>query len=88
MGQSKAEFLEQFGGDYGYADAPRGIDDLRAAEFKRLEGVISHPFQFIRENFKLNLLVPVKMKTKLFNVFVILIRIHSFIGNFEFCCCG
>jgi hypothetical protein len=63
MGQSKAEFLEQFGGDYGYPDAPRGIDDLRAAEFKRLEGVISRPSQFIRENLKLNLLVPVKMKT-------------------------
>ncbi|XP_020394925.1 molybdenum cofactor sulfurase isoform X1 [Zea mays] len=40
MGQSKAEFLEQFGGDYGYPDAPRGIDDLRAAEFKRLEGMV------------------------------------------------
>ncbi|XP_066370368.1 molybdenum cofactor sulfurase isoform X1 [Miscanthus floridulus] len=38
MGQSKAEFLEKFGGDYGYPDAPRGIDELRAAEFKRLEG--------------------------------------------------
>jgi len=40
MGQSKAEFLEQFGGDYGYPDAPRGIDELRAAEFKRLEGMV------------------------------------------------
>jgi len=48
MGQSKAEFLEKFGGDYGYPDAPRGIDELRAAEFKRLEGVISRPTQFIR----------------------------------------
>lgn len=40
MDQSKAEFLEQFGGDYGYPDAPRGIDELRAAEFKRLEGMV------------------------------------------------
>ncbi|CAN6173194.1 unnamed protein product [Urochloa humidicola] len=40
MGQSKEEFLEQFGGDYGYPDAPRGIDELRAADFKRLEGMV------------------------------------------------
>ncbi|PWZ07878.1 Molybdenum cofactor sulfurase [Zea mays] len=40
MDQSKAEFLKQFGGDYGYPDAPRGIDELRAAEFKRLEGMV------------------------------------------------
>nr|CAB3468709.1 unnamed protein product [Digitaria exilis] len=40
MGQSKEEFLEQFGGDYGYPDAPQGIDDLRAADFKRLEGMV------------------------------------------------
>ncbi|TVU08500.1 hypothetical protein EJB05_41905 [Eragrostis curvula] len=40
MEQSKAEFLEQFGADYGYPDAPRGIDELRATEFKRLEGTV------------------------------------------------
>nr|CAB3471132.1 unnamed protein product [Digitaria exilis] len=40
MGQRKEEFLEQFGGDYGYPDAPRGIDELRAADFKRLEGMV------------------------------------------------
>jgi len=40
MAQSKEEFLEQFGGDYGYPDAPRGIDELRAADFKRLEGMV------------------------------------------------
>jgi hypothetical protein len=34
MAQSKEEFLEQFGGDYGYPDAPRGNDELRAAGFK------------------------------------------------------
>jgi hypothetical protein len=70
MDQSKAEFLEQFGGDYGYPDAPRGIDELRAAEFKRLEGVISRPSQFIRENYELNLSALVKMKDKSFLMFV------------------
>lgn len=40
MEQSKAEFLKQFGADYGYPDAPRGIDDMRATEFKRLEGTV------------------------------------------------
>ncbi|XP_062229533.1 molybdenum cofactor sulfurase [Phragmites australis] len=40
MEQSKAEFLEQFGRDYGYPDAPRGIDEMRATEFKRLEGMV------------------------------------------------
>ena len=38
MDQSKEEFLEQFGADYGYPDAPRGVDEMRAADFKRLEG--------------------------------------------------
>jgi hypothetical protein len=38
MDQSKEEFLERFGADYGYPDAPRGVDEMRAAEFKRLEG--------------------------------------------------
>lgn len=41
MEQSKAEFLEQFGADYGYSDAPRGIDEIRVTEFKRLEGANS-----------------------------------------------
>lgn len=70
MGQSKAEFLEHFGGEYGYPDAPRGIDELRAVEFKRLEGVISRPSQFTRENFKLNLLVLVKLKDTRFLMLV------------------
>jgi hypothetical protein len=82
MDQSKAEFLEQFGGDYGYPDAPRGIDELRAAEFKRLEGVISRPSQFIRENYELNLSALVKMKDKSFLMFVPFSQ--SFIGNFSF----
>lgn len=57
MEQSKEEFLEQFGGDYGYPEAPRGIDELRAADFKRLEGVIPRSSRFVGENSKLNLLV-------------------------------
>jgi hypothetical protein len=50
MDQSKEEFLEQFGADYGYPDAPRGVDEMRAADFKRLEGanrftlLSIHPF--------------------------------------------
>ncbi|KAK3131055.1 hypothetical protein QOZ80_6BG0501430 [Eleusine coracana subsp. coracana] len=40
MEQSKAEFLEQFRADYGYPDAPRGIDEMRSTEFKRLEGTV------------------------------------------------
>jgi molybdenum cofactor sulfurtransferase len=38
MDQSREEFLERFGADYGYPDAPRGVDEMRAADFKRLEG--------------------------------------------------
>lgn len=38
MEVSKEEFLRQFGGDYGYPGAPKGVDEMRAAEFKRLEG--------------------------------------------------
>ncbi|XP_048546129.1 molybdenum cofactor sulfurase [Triticum urartu] len=40
MEQSREEFLEQFGGDYGYPDAPRGVDQMRAADFKRLQGTV------------------------------------------------
>ncbi|BAS99067.1 molybdenum cofactor sulfurase [Oryza sativa Japonica Group] len=39
MEVSKEEFLRQFGGDYGYPGAPKGVDEMRAAEFKRLEGM-------------------------------------------------
>lgn len=42
MDRSREEFLEQFGGDYGYPDAPRGVDQMRAADFKRLQG--ANPF--------------------------------------------
>lgn len=40
MDRSREEFLEQFGGDYGYPDAPRGVDQMRAADFKRLQGTV------------------------------------------------
>ncbi|XP_044962488.1 molybdenum cofactor sulfurase isoform X1 [Hordeum vulgare subsp. vulgare] len=40
MEQSREEFLEQFGADYGYPDAPRGVDQMRAADFKRLQGTV------------------------------------------------
>uniref|UniRef100_A0A0E0LEI6 Molybdenum cofactor sulfurase n=1 Tax=Oryza punctata TaxID=4537 RepID=A0A0E0LEI6_ORYPU len=39
MEMSKEEFLGQFGGDYGYPGAPKGVDEMRATEFKRLEGM-------------------------------------------------
>lgn len=40
MDRSREEFLEQFGGDYGYPDAARGVDQMRAADFKRLQGTV------------------------------------------------
>lgn len=30
----------QFGEDYGYPNAPKSIDEIRASEFKRLEGIV------------------------------------------------
>ncbi|CAN1263313.1 Molybdenum cofactor sulfurase [Linum perenne] len=36
MEDEKQEFLNEFGNDYGYPDGPRGIDEIRATEFKRL----------------------------------------------------
>ncbi|CAL1391251.1 unnamed protein product [Linum trigynum] len=38
MEADKQEFLNEFGDSYGYPDGPRGIDEIRAAEFKRLDG--------------------------------------------------
>ncbi|KAL5199302.1 hypothetical protein ABZP36_020505 [Zizania latifolia] len=40
MEQSREEFLKQFGGDYGYPDAPKGVDEMRATDFKRLEEMV------------------------------------------------
>ncbi|XP_048228629.1 molybdenum cofactor sulfurase isoform X2 [Ricinus communis] len=36
MDAAKEQFLEKFGRDYGYPDGPKSIDEIRAAEFKRL----------------------------------------------------
>ncbi|WOL18951.1 molybdenum cofactor sulfurase isoform X2 [Canna indica] len=37
---AKAAFLKRFGKDYGYPDAPKNINEIRASEFKRLEGLV------------------------------------------------
>lgn len=34
----KEQFLKEFGSDYGYPNSPKNIDDIRATEFKRLNG--------------------------------------------------
>lgn len=34
----KSRFLEEFGDDYGYPNAPKNIDEIRATEFNRLQG--------------------------------------------------
>ncbi|GFZ05772.1 molybdenum cofactor sulfurase [Actinidia rufa] len=36
----KEQFLKDFGDDYGYPNAPKNIDEIRASEFKRLEGLV------------------------------------------------
>lgn len=38
MDASKEEFLREFGEHYGYPNGPRSIDQIRATEFKRLDG--------------------------------------------------
>lgn len=38
----KEEFLAEFGGDYGYPNAPKTIDQIRATEFKRLENGVNY----------------------------------------------
>lgn len=40
MDSDKEEFLEEFGEDYGYPNGPKTIDEIRATEFKRLDGQI------------------------------------------------
>ncbi|XP_073116611.1 molybdenum cofactor sulfurase isoform X3 [Elaeis guineensis] len=40
MERSKEEFLRRFGEDYGYPNAPKNIDEIRASEFKRLQGLV------------------------------------------------
>lgn len=46
MARTKEEFLKQFGEGYGYPDAPRNIDAMRALDFKRLEGSPNHSSPF------------------------------------------
>ncbi|PIN09781.1 Molybdenum cofactor sulfurase [Handroanthus impetiginosus] len=36
----KERFLREFGRDYGYPNAPKNIDEIRATEFKRLNDVV------------------------------------------------
>ncbi|KAI3456698.1 hypothetical protein Pfo_013361 [Paulownia fortunei] len=36
----KERFLKEFGQDYGYPNAPKNIDEIRATEFKRLNDVV------------------------------------------------
>ncbi|KAF9589840.1 hypothetical protein IFM89_028775, partial [Coptis chinensis] len=40
MNEEKIRFLEQFGENYGYPNAPKNIDEIRATEFKRLQGLV------------------------------------------------
>lgn len=50
MEEGKEEFLKEFGEDYGYPNAPKNIDEIRASEFKRLDGQIlsiSYSTQFL-----------------------------------------
>lgn len=50
MVEGKEEFLKEFGEYYGYPNAPKNIDEIRASEFKRLDGQILsilYPTKFI-----------------------------------------
>ncbi|KAF8412742.1 hypothetical protein HHK36_000711 [Tetracentron sinense] len=40
MDKEKEQFLKDFGEDYGYPKAPKNIDEIRASEFKRLDGLV------------------------------------------------
>lgn len=40
MNTDKEEFVKEFGDDYGYPNAPKNVDEIRANEFKRLEGLV------------------------------------------------
>ena len=43
----KEEFMARFGEGYGYPNATKNIDEIRATEFKRLQGVLSVEFLFL-----------------------------------------
>ena len=38
MNAAKEEFLKEFGEHYGYPNGPMTVDQIRATEFKRLQG--------------------------------------------------
>ncbi|KAI5332642.1 hypothetical protein L3X38_022771 [Prunus dulcis] len=40
MEASKEAFLKEFGEHYGYPNGPKTIDEIRATEFKRLDGLV------------------------------------------------
>ncbi|KAK9153319.1 hypothetical protein Sjap_000799 [Stephania japonica] len=40
MDIEKQKFLSEFAQDYGYPNAPKNIDQIRASEFKRLDGLV------------------------------------------------
>lgn len=40
MERARDDFLRRFGDDYGYPNAPKNVDEMRATEFKRLEGSV------------------------------------------------
>lgn len=48
MDPEKEEFLKEFGADYGYPNGPKSIDQIRATEFKRLDGQIFSLLSFQR----------------------------------------
>ncbi|KAF6170534.1 hypothetical protein GIB67_031942 [Kingdonia uniflora] len=40
MEEEKEKFLKEFGKDYGYPNASKSIEEIRATEFKRLDGLV------------------------------------------------
>jgi molybdenum cofactor sulfurtransferase len=46
MATAKEQFLQQFGEHYGYPNAPKTIDQIRATEFNRLQGSFLLPFLY------------------------------------------
>ncbi|KAL3734047.1 hypothetical protein ACJRO7_023404 [Eucalyptus globulus] len=38
--QEKQEFLKEFGDGYGYPNGPKSVDQIRASEFNRLDGLV------------------------------------------------
>lgn len=44
MEADKELFLEEFGEFYGYPNGPKSIEEIRATEFKRLDGKFIYLF--------------------------------------------